>query len=62
MIIDKHAINPEALAFVDDNPLHLGMAGVGVQTFWASWGYGPEDKYEHPHLQQFADIAEIFKA
>lgn len=63
MIIDKHAINPEALAFVDDNPLHLrDVAGVGIQTFWASWGYGPEDKYEHPHLQQFADIAEIFKA
>ena len=45
MIIDKHAINPKALAFVDDNPLHLwDVANAGVQTFWASWGYGPEDK------------------
>ena len=62
MIIDKHAINPKALAFVDDNPLHLwDVANAGVQTFWASWGYGPEDKHEHPHLLQFAEIAKIFK-
>lgn len=56
-IIAKHSVAPQAVAFVDDNPMHLAdVAKAGVKTLWASWGYGPQDFGEHIYLEQFAEI------
>jgi phosphoglycolate phosphatase-like HAD superfamily hydrolase len=61
-IIAKHSVAPQAVAFVDDNPLHLDdVAKAGVRTLWASWGYGPQDFGEHRYLEQFAEIVGVIE-
>lgn len=51
-------VTPDAVAFVDDHPVHLDeMAPMGAGCYWASWGYhAGADVPGYPHLATLADL------
>ena len=56
-IISSESSQPDRTAFIDDNPAHLDdVDKVGVNTFWASWGYGPEDLVHNRKLSSLEEI------